>query len=159
MSYLFFDHDGRGDEIPCADYDFELLLNICFQYSEYVSFIVEESDFARYPELISYTVNEERDQLLEAYNMHVRYSRESAVSFFYCSEEFKKLILSISKDLWSFIHAWGFANPEDPTFYRRDGSVFFSAIVHEGEAVLYPRKSEDISAFLDRIQWYENSEL
>ena len=82
MSYLFFDHDGRGDEIPCADCDFELLLNICFQYSEYVSFIVEESDFARYPELNFHTVNEERNQLLEAYNMHVRYSRESVVSFF-----------------------------------------------------------------------------
>ena len=44
--------------------------------------------------------------------------------------------------------------PEDIAFYREDGSVFLSSVIHEGEDSLFPREGEDISAILDLDNWY-----
>ena len=49
------------------------------------------------------------------------------------------------------MYGQGHKNPEDPIFYRADGSKFFLSVIHEGELELYVNDSEDISAILDSI--------
>lgn len=45
--------------------------------------------------------------------------------------------------------------PEDPTFYRADGSIFLDCCAHEGEVFLYPEPREDISSVLAYGGWIE----
>lgn len=142
------------EDVEIKGKNFELMLNVCFEYSKYVSFLVTETDFQKYSGLESFLVQEEKHMLSEMYDKYLRYSRTGIVKFFYCSNEFKSFILSITKDLWSLIHGWGFENPEDPVFYRNDGSVFFSAVIHEGYGTFYPQRDEDVSAFFKAVDFH-----
>ena len=154
MGIRFFDYDdATGSDIIIEGKAFQVLLDLCFRYSKYVSFLTTEADFKKYPNLNSFLVDG-KNMLFEVYNKHLRYSENASVSFFYCTEECQNVILGVSKDLWAFIHGWGFSNPEDPTFYRSDGSVFFSSQIHEGYAVFYPREGEDISAFFEAVDFH-----
>lgn len=154
MGIRFFDYDdATGSDIIIEGKAFQVLLDLCFRYSKYVSFLTTEADFKKYPNLKSFLVDE-KNMLFEVYNKHLRYSENASVSFFYCTEECQNVIFGISKDLWAFIHGWGFSNPEDPTFYRSDGSVFFSSQIHEGHAAFYPREDEDISAFFEAVDFH-----
>lgn len=155
LGIRFFDYDDVLDkDVEIKGKNFELMLDICFRYSKYVSFLVTETDFRKYSGLESFLVQEEKRMLSEMYDKNLRYSRIGIVEFFYCSKEFKSFILSITKDLWSLIHGWGFENPEDPVFYRNDGSVFFSAVIHEGYGTFYPRSDEDVSAFFEAVDFH-----
>ena len=154
MGIRFFDYDdATGSDIIIEGKAFQVLLDLCFRYSKYVSFLTTEADFKKYPNLKSFLVDE-KNMLFEVYNKHLRYSENASVSFFYCTKECQNVIFGISKDLWAFIHGWGFSNPEDPTFYRSDGSVFFSSQIHEGHAAFYPREDEDISAFFKAVDFH-----
>ena len=154
MSIRFFDYDDvTNSDIIIEGKAFEVLLDLCFRYSKYVSFLTTETDFKKYPNLNSFLVDE-KNMLFEVYNKHLCYSDNASVSFFYCTKECQNVILRISKNLWAFIHGWGFSNPEDPTFYRYDGSVFFSSQIHEGYGTFYPRKGEDISAFFEAVDFH-----
>jgi hypothetical protein len=54
--------------------------------------------------------------------------------------------------------AWtGYIMPEDPTFYRPDGSIFFKSTTHEGELTLMPRGDEDVSNVLSSGRWIEKN--
>lgn len=44
-------------------------------------------------------------------------------------------------------------NPEDPTFFRSDASIFFHPVVHEGMALLCARDDEDVSTIVCRPGW------
>ena len=154
MGIRFFDYDdATGSDIIIEGKAFQVLLDLCFRYSKYVSFLTTEADFKKYPNLKSFLVDE-KNMLFEVYNKHLRYSENASVSFFYCTKECQNVIFGISKDLWAFIYGWGFSNPEDPTFYRSDGSVFFSSQIHEGHAAFYPREDEDISAFFEAVDFH-----
>lgn len=52
----------------------------------------------------------------------------------------------------------GFKNPEDPVFYRDDGSVFFSSIIHDGKCFLFPTDSENISDIVSSDHWVHKNE-
>lgn len=50
-------------------------------------------------------------------------------------------------------------NPEDPYFYRSDGSVLFASEIHEGECWLMHRDNEDFTDILNEQQWYGPDEI
>lgn len=58
-----------------------------------------------------------------------------------------------SDDLFTMLHGWGYTNPEDPTFYRADGSIFFESVVHEGACYLHARKDEDVDMIIRNPGW------
>ena len=62
-----------------------------------------------------------------------------------CDDLFNEM-LEISDSLFKWIYGWGYTNPEDPTFYRDDDSVFFLSVIHDGECYLMPRVNEDVTA-------------
>lgn len=147
--YEFFDHDDFGERIPCCGADFRLLLQTCAKYSKYMSFILENDELERFPVLKEHLVTRnEHHWLSGVYNKQLRYSQDSEVCFFNVTEQLLEGLLEIADDLWAFTHYYEFDNPEDPTFYRADGSVFFTSVTHEGEAEFSLRENETIEAFV-----------
>ena len=55
--------------------------------------------------------------------------------------------------MFEWLDGWGYKNPEDPCFYRKDGSALFSSIIHEGELKLFYQDDEDITELLPKARW------
>ena len=53
------------------------------------------------------------------------------------------------------MNCWGLKNPEDPAFYRKDGTPFFSTTIHEGYFTINADENEDISEILSKRDWEE----
>lgn len=70
-----------------------------------------------------------------------------------CCREVCAILLASTKSVFEWICGWGYTNPEDPVFFRSDGSVFFSSIIHDGICMLFPRVEEDVSQILSKGNW------
>ena len=53
----------------------------------------------------------------------------------------------------------GFNNPENPVFYRENGSIFFSSLIHEGEITLTVNDGEDVSKITMINGWKKVSDF
>lgn len=139
-TYYFYDTDPTG----CADYDiakedFVELIELCCRYCNTLSFLIWEADVKvaeklepyrnLKPEAITYSYGEICGvSLLEKTRVHpeARYYR--------VCPELCALLPKIADHIFQWLNKWGYYNnPEDPVFYRSDGSVFFSSTIHEGE--------------------------
>ena len=76
-------------------------------------------------------------------------TKPSRRQFFRCCKESRDFLLSETNSIFDF--EW--PNPEDITFYRRDGSVLFDSVAHEGECSIFPELQEDISEILEYGHW------
>lgn len=160
MKYTYYSSDtftGEGD-FDITGNHYQELLNLCFQYSAVMSFLIYDSNASYLKELEKFKIKRPQN-ITGSFEEH-RETGESVqpyYQYYQVCEELKMLMFTISDSLFPFVHAWGYTNPEDPTFYRADGSVFFYSIVHEGECSFLPRDNEDISQILSMGHWVVDS--
>ena len=82
------------------------------------------------------------------------YSRGEETVFYDVCEELLFCLLSLADNIFcDWIDGWRANGPDDPTFYREDGTVFLNTITHEGELTLRPRENEDVSHIISNIGW------
>lgn len=81
------------------------------------------------------------------------------IQYFRICPELLEGMMKISDDLFEWCTPFGYNNPQDPTFYRSDGSVFLSTTAHEEECTLIPRENENISDVLASGPWVVRGEL
>lgn len=164
--YNFYDSDwflgGNGDvEYDIRGEDFGKLLAICFRYSSCVAFCFR--GFFQFQDVLSPFEIERPACVAEkdvpgGYDYFYPKTGEKQCShtrFYRVCPELYEVLLSISDSLFSWLYGRGHCKPEDPTFYREDGSVFFSSVIHEGECHLYLRGGEDASEILGISGWEE----
>lgn len=72
--------------------------------------------------------------------------------FYRCCDATLEFFLTKFDSIFSFAPYCNH-NPEDPYFYRSDGSVLFASEIHEGECFLFPRDGEDFSDILTTLPW------
>lgn len=160
MKYTYYSSDtftGEGD-FDITGNHYQELLNLCFQYSAVMSFLIYDSNASYLKDLEKFKIKRPQN-ITGSFEEH-RETGESVqpyYQYYQVCEELKMLMFTISDSLFQFVHAWGYTNPEDPTFYRADGSVFFYSIVHEGECSFLPRDNEDISQILSMCHWVVDS--
>lgn len=87
------------------------------------------------------------------YNFANLNAEQIDVRYYRISEELYKTLISSVQGIYDWIYGWGNKNPEDPTFYRDDGSVFFTSIIHEGELSLYVKENENVETIVSNNQW------
>ena len=152
--YKFFDTDATGKE----DYDifgndYQNLINICCKYCTTISFRIKNLEIACLAELSKFNIPKQKN-ILYVYN-HYYDNNESQtdVKYYRICPDLNQILLKTTDSLFNWIYGWGFENPEDPVFYRKDGSVFFSSLIHEGECSLFPQKGEDISSIISTGLW------
>ena len=166
--YIFYDSDEQGNEIPFSGQNFENFLDMCFQYSDCFSFMYD-SEFDDFESVagdffirdfipscsteilqIPNFLNSKADETIFQCRLAFPGGR---LLFFRCCEASKKMILDFSRDLWEFSADNG-SMPEDLTFYRTDGSTFFTGLIHEGEAFLFPKDTEVLTGIPETITLY-----
>lgn len=158
--YKFFDTDITGHE----DYDisgkaYQKLIQTCFQYCTTVSVIISPNfidDLAAWePYRIPKPANSEM-----VYCHYGVPSPENAnrindyeIRYYRLVLPMQELILSRTESIFQWVCGWGYNNPDDITFYRADGSVFFTSVIHEGECTLSPRADENIKDIITQEHW------
>lgn len=158
--YKFYDSDNTGH----GDYDitgdcYRILLETCFKYSSTVSFLVlpkctdriEEWEKYRIP-ITCFVQNAYRhygpvfpDKPNQIGDYEIRHYR--------LEQGLQNLLISHVDSVFKWICGWGYNNPNDPTFFRQDGSVFFFSTIHEGECTLLPNKNETVSHIVTGEHW------
>ncbi len=164
--YNFYDSDwllgGNGDvEYDIRGEDFGKFLAICFRYSSCVAFCFR--GFLQFQDVLSpfeieWPACVAKKDVPHGYPLIIPRTGRTQLPhtrFYRVCPELYEALLSISDSLFSWLYGRGHCNPEDPTFYREDGSVFFSSVIHEGECHLYLRDGEDASEILGIPGWEE----
>lgn len=147
--YRFFDSDESGfEERDISGADLDELLDVCFKYSEYVSFAVFNNKVNGFDKLNRFRIKKP-EQISICSNVSPQYQ----IQYFRLHPELKCILKEISDGIFGFVYSWGFNNPEDPYFYRADGSIFFKSEIHEGEILLSPKDIEDVSSIVSKPNW------
>jgi hypothetical protein len=167
IKYVFYAIEGYGEvEYDITGEELKNLWKICAQYSEYLSF-----SFMRYHDTIAFEKELEAFRVSDMdvisrcmkhtgyYHWYLRLSVEerakflqNELKFYRVCPELLALLSQIAAGIFKFMDG-EYPNPEDPTFYRADGSVFLHSIIHEGEVYLCPREDEDVSSILSNPLW------
>lgn len=157
--YVFYDtnvFEDCSEEYDIVSEDYKELLTLCFRYSTSFSFMIAgegiRSIVESLPkELDKYRIDEDNNVL----DVYIRYmNRYKDIRCYTACPETYDLILEINDSIFKWINGRGNKKPEDLTFYREDGSVFFTSIIHEGECYLYPRYNENINSVVLNGKWY-----
>lgn len=150
IKYLFFDTDISGkEERDISGKDYENLIQTCCQYCSFFSLIVTNKDCSLLKELATHEIPKS-EKISFQFN---HYGDDLEIKYYRVSQQLCETILANTNTLFSWINGWNFANPEDPTFYRKDGSVFFTSTIHEGECSLMVKEDEDVSKITNDFRW------
>ena len=163
--YNFYDTDPLGyEEYDILGEDYFKLLAVCFSYCDTLSLLFDLRDVKSallFQDLEEYRlpVTEDIKRLYAHYgvfdgdvlgNYEIRHYR--------LSNEVKEKIIGVTDSIFKWIYGWGCSNPEDPAFFRKDGSVFFQSLIHEGVCSLFPQDEEKVDHIICGKKWNEVKE-
>ena len=148
--YYYHDYDDyKNEDITIEGEDYAELIETCFRYSSYFS--------------LSFASKEIEQRVMKSLTP-LRRDTENRSDlkyrcFYKCTEEAKTLFLTNTNDLfeWRKLEFDNLFNPENPRFYREDGSVFFWSEIHEGNCYLYNNADEDVTSIVSKRGWQYKS--
>ena len=158
--YKFYDWNLTDDEESSLDEEaYQKLIKFCCDICEVVSFIIIK------PSICSKKIQESLKKFsilppknitykFRYYNINGEWNGISAVQYYRVCPELCQLLLTSASSIFDWI---GYTYPEDPTFYRNDGSVFFTSTTHEGLLTLMPREDEDVSDIISYTGWIDET--
>lgn len=148
--YKFYDTDITGlKEYTIIGEDYKNLMKVCCKYCTTLSVIVTNTNSDFLKKLEKYAIEKSENISFE----FTHYGEISGkIKYYKVSPELYQTIITNTNDMFCWINAWDCENPEDPTFYREDGSVFFTSTIHEGECTLFV-KNEDVSKIVNNPNW------
>lgn len=158
--YKFFDSDITGQaEWDISGVQYQQLLQSCFRYCSTVSVMVSLNcvDRIRSWEPYRIPVTPNVQKVYAHYGLPVDGSTNITDSYeirhYSLTPQMKRMLQAYTTSLFQWTYAWGHNNPDDLSFYRADGSVFFSSLVHEGECTLYLKENEDMRDVISQGAW------
>ena len=161
MILMFHDWNPvSNEEYDISGTEYCDLIEICCRYSSTVSFIIKNKD-----EPVCLLLEKFRIEKPKNINYHFKNyglgeltNEEIGVLYYRVCPELNELMINDCDSFFEWINGWGYNNPEDPTFYREDGSVFLTSTIHEGEIKLTANEKEDVSLFVNDERWIKNAE-
>lgn len=159
MKYEFSDTDptGRFDyDISGAEYTrlMEFCCNhsktLCLRFSHSVTADTAEK-FDRF--LIQKPNNIDHQGYASGVLIDGQHCIPDDIRYFAVCEDLTALLVKHCNSIWQWIDGWGYHNPSDPTFYREDGSVLFSSVIHDGKCVLTVAPDENAIDIVGTTGW------
>lgn len=160
LIYKFFDSDITGQaEFDISGKQYQHLLQSCFQYCTTVSVIVSLNCLDRINPWEPYRIpiSPIVQKVYSHYGLPIDGSTSKTDSYevrhYVLASQMKRMLQDHTSSLFQWTYAWGHNNPDDIAFYRSDGSVFFSSLIHEGECTLYLKENEDLRDVIAQGNW------
>lgn len=149
--YVFYDTDMYygHEEYDIRGEAYKTLMRTCCQFSSVLSLKFMHPNIAAISKLHPFEIrkpdNIPENEALQNCYWDIRYYRACPAL---CD-----ILISIADGIFEWLHGWGFKNPDDPIFYRSDGSVFFGSEIHEGVCVFNPKYGENVDDLLACVDW------
>lgn len=158
--YKFYDTDVTGTELyDISGARYRQLLEVCFRYCTSVAMClyVDANVDLLAMESCSLPVT---SRVRQQYTHYGRFTEDDynhnhtyRLVHYALEPEVKRFLLSHTDGIFKWTYAWENENPDDLSFFRPDGTAFFSSVVHEGECTLSPIEGEDVSDILHDPRW------
>jgi len=155
--YKFYDTDPMGlgwEEYDIVGKDYVDLIKTCCQYSKTLSFRIVNAEIRYTKDLEVYRIpkNKNINFMSPAYWIN---GKLDEIRYYQICPELCELLSQSVKSIyqWRYISPESYTNPEDPTFYREDGSVFFTSVIHDGVCILTPREDENVDHIVKKEHW------
>lgn len=153
--YAFYDTDIYGNE----EYDirgdsYEKLLRICCSNSSVLCLKFLFPDLIAADQLKAFEISKPKN-----ITMISNSSCYCCVKFYRVCPELCDAMIGIAGGIFEWLCGWGFRNPDDPTFYRSDGTVFFVSEIHSGVCAIIPRKDECLEDILQVAPWLSGDDI
>ena len=163
MKYCFFDSD-ISDSNPYAEYDiigykYEQLIKTCCKYCCYLSLTFMNENVLLIKELEPYSVCGDCLGFDYSVNYSNGFGTKPFKKYYKVSKEVCDILIKHTDRIFSWIGNSEYNNPEDPTFYRADGTLFFYSVIHEGVCVISPNSDENIDYIISDPLWIPKSKL
>lgn len=148
-NFVFYDSDPGGHvERDVSGQQYEDLLKSIFEYAYSFSVILSpyfKDDIAHWDK---YRIKP-RAEVFEVYSHYGIPKPQAAdkigdyeIRYYRLCPELCEMILDRTDSVFKWLCGWGYNNPDDPCFYRADGTLIFSSIIHEGECSLVLKETE-----------------
>lgn len=162
--YIFrdTDQDGRGfEEFDISGDAYIELIKTCAKYCTSFAFMSSNGEPTVIPEKLNdYKIpltDEQVQRFSYCLTPYVQFCKETGdgeyVFAYRVCDESIELLLEMSSDLYGWYWQSEHTCPEDITFYREDGSVFFTSTTHDGICELTPREDEDVKNIVSKEHW------
>ena len=150
--YVFYDTDIEGNE----EYDirgasYELLMRTCCRYSSVLYLKYLAPNMQVYDKLKEFEI-EKPQNIPDDPGVYMPFCDKR---YYRVCPELCDALLRTANGIFEWLDGWGFHNPDDPVFYRSDGTVFFASEIHEGVCVLAPKENEDVTEVLSSVEWVQ----
>lgn len=148
--YSFENYDDKMKcDLSLSGEAYRELIALCFRYSETFSFTLSSHS----PVQIDSRFLMLREEHFPKPNLPGIHWFDFC-RYYVCTPAAKEAFLALTDDLFAWTSCFPSTNlPDDPTFYRADGSLFFRAITHEGFCELYDRGETDVVRYAQRYNW------
>lgn len=160
--YAFFDTDPSGmAEYDIAGENYEKLIHCCCQYCSSVALLVDNSRVTQMrilTDLEQYRIPTTPEIESMYFGEYGHYGHQGSnplyeVRHYTLCPAVEGILLHSAHSIFSWLCGWGFTNPADPTFFRKDGSVFLSSVIHEGECRLFAEETENVDMVVAEAGW------
>lgn len=157
--YNFYDTNIYGDQndnYNIEGKDYERLIDFCCKYCAFVSFEMTGEDIQLFEALEKYRVDTPTVTATDENQLF--YPRRTARFYMVCPQV-NALLKKNAKSIFEWINGWGYKNPENPAFYRKDGSIFFCSEIHEGWCTLMPNDDEEVEEVISDPKWLKEDHV
>ena len=154
--YYFYDYDEVTEtEHDIRDDNYRKLIDFCCANAKTVSFMFRSADIFCADWLECFRIDHPAEITCSYYHLGMGKKREEdlGLRFYAMCPELHRWMLDSAESIFEWLDGWGYKNPENPIFYRSDGSVLLYSVIHDGEIVLCVRDDEDVSGILSSSPW------
>lgn len=146
MKYTFYSRDyfsNRGD-FQISHQHYNDIINFCYTYGDSFSLVSKNKITSKNDMFEEWRISLPEHSVQ---NKRVYKSRR----FYKCCEENRILLLQLADNILNRFEV----ELEDLAFYRKDKSLLFSSITHEGEYSVFPLEDENVQSILRHGHWLE----
>lgn len=161
--FTFYDTDSAGQaEYDISGAEYIELLEVCFRHSYTFSLLLDLRECKTALPLVSIEryripVTENVRRVYAHYGLFERDTHCGyEIRHYILCEDVKNAVRDVADSIYKWICGWGYTNPTDPAFYRKDGSVFFCSVIHEGVCTLSATDEENIDAVIQGSMWHSD---
>lgn len=155
--YKYYDTDIKGEaEYDIVDTDYFDMINTCFKYCVSFAVIVFENDnevISKLSSIEQYRIplNPRVSEIYSYFDNSDPNCIKREVRHYALTPEVRGWILKLTNSIFSWLVSE--ANPEEPSFYREDGSAFLYGLLHEGELILETKDDENVDNIISKEHW------
>lgn len=157
MEYYFYDTATGVEEYDIRNEEYERLIDMCCRFSDYFSLVLQDEESRVASLLKEYEIKEMREiyPYYQNWNDKKQCWSPYVICFYRVCEQTRDILIQSAQGIFDWYGRRDGPGGEDPCFYRKDGTCFFSSVIHDGILTLSPLENEKPFEWISSENWTE----